>query len=87
MKNDYADFQVPYAKIDWQDGTIPDVGQNGCQVEDVLSVCLYRLQYLNSEQPCRENSIAITKIQEAILWLNERTRDREARKVEGTHEP
>lgn len=87
MSKPYADLQVLYAKIDWQDGTIPDVGRNGCQVEDVLFVCLHRLKYLNSEMSCRENSIAITKIQEAILWLNERTRDREARKVEGMHEP
>lgn len=86
MSSPYVDFQTPHANIDWQTGTIPDVGVNGCQVEDVLDVCLYRLRYLNGEQACRENSIAITKIQEAILWLNERTRDREERLVEGKHE-
>jgi hypothetical protein len=34
---------------------------------------------------CRENSIAITKLDEAILWLNARTNRREAEGVEGTH--
>ena len=33
---------------------------------------------------CRENSIAITKLEEALLWLNKRTQDRIARNVEGT---
>jgi hypothetical protein len=36
---------------------------------------------------CRENSIVITKLEEALMWLEKRTRDREALKVEGTHEP
>jgi len=76
-----------YITVMWQNGTIPDVGRNGCQVEEVLEVCLSRLRHLNDQQDCRENSIAITKIQEAIMWLNQRTRDREERKVEGTHKP
>jgi hypothetical protein len=32
---------------------------------------------------CRENSLAITKLEEALMWLEKRTADREARKVEG----
>lgn len=35
--------------------------------------------------PCRENSISITKLEEAIHWQEARTRDREQRKVEGTN--
>ena len=33
-----------------------------------------------------ENALAITKLQEAMLWLGERTREREQRQVEGTHQ-
>jgi hypothetical protein len=35
------------------------------------------------EFSCRENAIALTKIQEAMMWLQKRTRDRVARGVEG----
>ena len=34
---------------------------------------------------CKENAMAITKLEEALLWLDKRTQGREARKVEGTH--
>jgi hypothetical protein len=38
---------------------------------------------LNGKFPCRENSIAITKLEEALMWLNKRTADRVKRGVEG----
>lgn len=33
---------------------------------------------------CRENAIALTHLEEALMWLQKRTRDRMARGVEGT---
>jgi hypothetical protein len=59
---------------------------SGTTVEEMLRVSIARLQDLNARFACRENSIAITKIQEALLWLNERTRERKERGVEGTHQ-
>ena len=45
-----------------------------------------RLEHFNqSEFRCRENSMAITKLEEALLWLRKRTMGREQRGVEGTH--
>ena len=45
---------------------------------------------LNSPQAgkfrCRENALAITKLEEALHWLAHRTADRERRGVEGTHQ-
>lgn len=35
---------------------------------------------------CRENAIALTHIEEALLWMNKRTEDRIARGVLGTYE-
>jgi hypothetical protein len=62
---------------------------NGAFVETVLAAALQRLEFYQTASQgkfkCRENAIAITKIEEALLWLNERTRAREARQVEGTH--
>ncbi len=63
------------------DGT----SDQGTTLEELLRVGIERLSDLNSRFSCRENSIAITKMQEALMWLNERTRDREARGVEGKH--
>lgn len=58
---------------------------NGTTNEEVLAVLIDRLNYLQAKFPCRENSLAITKIQEALFWLNFRTANRTARGVEGKH--
>jgi hypothetical protein len=58
---------------------------DGTTNEELLVVLLNRLNYLNGKFPCRENSIAITKLDEALLWLNKRTADRVARNVKGTN--
>lgn len=73
-------------EIKFQDGPIPTTGRNGLQVEEALQQCVNRLQKYQSEVPCRENALAITKIEEAIMWLEKRTQDRKARGVEGTKE-
>lgn len=71
-------------KIDFQNGPIKENGVNGCQNEDLIAIIIDRLQgFQTGEFPCRENSIAITKLQEALMWLEKRTADRKARGVEG----
>ena len=75
----------PYAKVNFQKGPIKENGVNGCHNEDLIAIVIDRLQCLNQgDFACRENSIAITKLEEALLWLNKRTQDRIARNVEGT---
>src|SRR3990167_3104639 len=76
--------------IKWQDGPLGrDADQkepNGAFVETVISAAVQRIEfYQNSKFSCKENAMAITKLEEALLWLNKRTLDRENRKVEGTH--
>lgn len=70
--------------IKFQEGTEPENGVNGLQVEEALEQVLSRIQEYQSKVPCRENAIVITKIEESIMWLNKRTADRKARGVEGT---
>jgi hypothetical protein len=55
----------------------------GTTNEEVLSVLIHRIQTLNFKFPCRENSIVVTKLQEALMWLNFRTQNRISRGVEG----
>ncbi len=73
--------------INWQDGIVGDEGQTGAFVEDVLEAARQRLQFFNSTKfRCRENSLAITKIEEALQWLDWRTRQRVAQDVENSYE-
>lgn len=68
------------------DSLLLDMVHDGTTNEEVLAVLIHRITSLNEMRPCRENSIVITKLQEALMWLNERTRDRTARNVDGTRE-
>lgn len=73
-------------KIDMQEGPIKECGVNGCCNEDLLNIVKTRLEgFQNSEFACRENAEALTKLEEALLWLHHRTNKRVARGVEGTH--
>lgn len=58
---------------------------DGTTNEDVLAVLIDRLTFLQAKHPCRENAIVITKLEEALMWLNKRTAGRMARGVEGTN--
>ena len=72
--------------VKFQKGAIKEHGVNGVMNEDLIAMVIDRLEsFQQSEFKCRENAIAITKLEEALLWLRKRTMDREARKVEGTH--
>ena len=57
---------------------------DGTTNEEVLRALIDRLQHLQARMACRENSIAITKLEEALMCLEKRTADRKARRVEGT---
>lgn len=66
-----------------QNGPIKENGINGCQVDTIIETAKIMIEGLNKNFPCRENSIAITKLEEALLWLMKRKIDREKRGVEG----
>ena len=72
--------------IHFQEGPIKECGVNGVNNEDLINMVIERLEHFQrSEFACRENAIAITKLEEALLWLRKRTMAREQRGVEGTH--
>ena len=66
-----------------QDGPIKEVGVNGLQATDLLFFTCELFKSLNKAFPCRENSLTITKIEEALHWQEARTKDRVKRDVEG----
>jgi len=69
-----------------QDGPIKEVGLNGVQIDDMIEFAKATIEGFNAKFPCRENSVIITKLDEALLWSMKRKLDREKRSVEGTNQ-
>lgn len=77
-------------RIVWQDGPLAVDGvrrdPNGAFVETVIAIAKSRLEYYQTSKFASEyNQRAIRHLEEALKALQERTADREARNVEGTH--
>lgn len=73
--------------ISFQNGPIAESGVNGLTQEVLLAIVIDRLRSFQAGPfACRENAIALTKVEEAQHWLLSRTRARMARGVEGTHQ-
>lgn len=76
--------QVP---IDFQNGarTLPD-SIHGVLDTDLLEICRHRLQcFQEGPFASRDNAMALTHIEEALMWLNRRVEDRIERNVLGTN--
>ncbi len=77
-----------YVEIPFQVGTIKSVGINGVSNEALLAILMDRLEGFQKGQfPCPENAQALTKLEEAGLWLHKRTMNRTTRGVEGKLAP
>jgi hypothetical protein len=82
----YSGYADLLANIHFQEGPIKECGINGVCNEDLIAMVITRLEHFQkSEFACRENALAITKLEEALLWLRKRTMGREKRQVEGTN--
>ena len=74
-----------HLEIRFQHGPVQDAGINGVSGEALLTVLIDRLRGFQTGQfACRENAVALTHLETALMWLQKRTRDRLARGVEGT---
>ena len=69
-----------------QNGPVGENGVNGCQVDTLAHAVVAIIGGLNAKYPCRENALAVTKFEEGLMWLEARTKNREARGVEGQNE-
>ena len=78
-------YSLPEAgqELRFQHGTIPEVGINGVTNETLLAALIHRTKHLNTKFPSRQNALAITKMEEALMWFENRTAERKARGVEG----
>lgn len=82
----FIDDELNHLAFKIQNGPIKESGINGCQVVDVIATAKIIIEELNKKFPCRENAMTITKLDEALMWQEKRTKDREARGVEGSSE-
>jgi hypothetical protein len=69
-----------------QNGPIKEKGVNGCQVDTIIEAARLMILGLNKNFPCRENSIALTKLEEALMWMKKRKENREKQGVEGLNQ-
>lgn len=79
---------IPMAQcmfVDFQEGPIKEFGVNGVTNEAFIAIVIDRLRgFQSGPYACRENALALTKLEEGLMWLAQRTRLRELRGVEGT---
>lgn len=79
----YVRHDVNSLSFTIQNGPVKEVGKNGCQVDHVILAAKAILEGLNKNHPCKENACAITKLEEALHWLDARKKKREKAGVEG----
>ena len=73
--------------VHFQNGPIKEVGVNGVANEDLIAIVIDRMRgFQSGNYACRDNALALTKLEEALMWLRNRTNERESRGVEGTNE-
>ena len=73
-------------EVRFQNGPIKEAGVNGVMNEDLIAIVIDRMRgFQSGDYRCRDNALALTKLEEALMWLRNRTNEREARGVEGTH--
>lgn len=75
---------VHEVEIQFQNGGLKDVGPNGITEQALIAIILDRYRSFNGGQfGCLENSMVITKLEEALMWSGKRAADRAQRGVEG----
>lgn len=75
-----------HSTVLFQNGPIAEVGVNGVTHEALLAIVADRLRsFQKGPYSCKANACALTHIEEAMHWLQQRTIERMRRGVEGTH--
>lgn len=84
-------FEGQGYEIHFQDGPIKEFGVNGTTNEAVIQLLVDRISSLNEmynhKYACDENDPALIHLGAALYHLEARTKEREARSVEGTSTP
>ncbi|HEX8637575.1 MAG TPA: hypothetical protein VF692_05900 [Pyrinomonadaceae bacterium] len=82
--SDQNDELVEVCQLNFQNGGLKEVGPNGITDQALIAVVLHRLRGFNSGQfASRDNSLAITHLEDALMRMERRSNDRARRGVEG----
>ena len=82
----HGNWQKSGGEIKLQKGPVTEPGLNGITNEALLCIVLHRLQAQNKACGSRETSLALTKLEEAMMWLHAREKDRMKRGVKDSYE-
>lgn len=82
----YVRHDVNSIAFTLQRGPVKEVGVNGCQVDQLIQAAAAVIHGLNEKFPCAENAKVLYNLNQALCHLEQRTRDRQARAVEGTNQ-
>lgn len=76
--------ETAICSVVFQKGGLAEGPLNGISDEALMTVLADRLRSFQAgPYSCRENAVALTHLETALLWLGKRTLDRERRGVEG----
>lgn len=70
-------------RVHFQNGPVPANGVNGLTNEALLAILIDRTKFLDEAYPCDQNKNALSHMTAALNWFEERTKNRQARGVEG----
>lgn len=71
--------------IKFQMGNFKEKGVNGVLMENLLNICVNQLEcFQDSNLACKDNEKALANLEEALIHLGNRQKDRIKRKVYGT---
>lgn len=83
---DGPEFELKFCKGNKEDANA--LRQEGFFTETLIQACKEYIEANNvGPMACRENSMVITKLDEALLWIGKRAEDRKMRDVQGTYKP
>lgn len=82
-----SDSKSVKVNIDFQNGPIKESGVNGVTGEALAAILIDRLEgFQSGPYACKDNEMALLSFKVGLSWLQNRTKERLARGVEGTHE-
>jgi hypothetical protein len=77
-------IQIVFCKGNREDASV--LRQEGVFTETLIQVAKQYLESVNvGEMASRDTSMVITKLDEALMWINKRAEDRKLREVQGTY--
>lgn len=81
-------YETVAIRVQFQHGPRNAEGTPGALDAALIAILLDRYEgFQSGPYRCRENALVITKLEEALHWMQHRTNDRARRGVLGTKEP